>query len=310
MMPVGVAVDVGNFAIKARVFQSQGELRVPLDEPVQVSLQQTEWLESFARWYAQQLAAIPAANVDTIRWRVATVNPPPTRLLKTWIETRLEKATAVNGAEDVGSSHQPAHHWHEVSFRDVPLNLDIRRPETVGIDRLIAAWAAWRGRCETTEPSGASHWGFVDKQREQPRPVIVVDAGSAMTVDLVDAEGTFHGGAILPGRQMQFRSLGLGAFALPDLSKDPRSAASAVGSVEATANALECPGRDTQAAIQLGVFAGMVGAVDHLRTVYRKTVGGTPELVLTGGDACLLAGMFGGDGHWVPHLLLDGLAWL
>ncbi|MEX0824622.1 MAG: type III pantothenate kinase [Pirellulaceae bacterium] len=307
MTRLGVAVDVGNFAIKARFFRSQADHAIPLGDPVQVNLQPIDWRECFARWYVEQLNTVAAPDTASIRWRVASVNPPPTRLLKMWVEANLNNPA---GSEKTNAKHRPAgtpHHWQEVSFRDVPLKLDIRHPEIIGIDRLIVAWAAWHGRCETTGPSGESNWGFVEKQPQRRRPIIVVDAGSALTVDLVDAEGTFRGGAILPGRQMQLRSLGLGAFALPDLTKRPDTQPPDPAILS---SGPECPGRDTQAAIQLGVFAGMVGAIRHLRGAYEQTAGETPELILTGGDASLLAPLFGEEAYWVPSLMLDGLAWL
>ncbi|MFH0910326.1 MAG: type III pantothenate kinase, partial [Planctomycetota bacterium] len=55
---------------------------------------------------------------------------------------------------------------------------ELETPETTGGDRLTAARAAW--------------------EREQ-RAVLVIDAGTAVTVDAVDREGVFLGGAILPG---------------------------------------------------------------------------------------------------------------
>ncbi len=64
--------------------------------------------------------------------------------------------------------------------RDVPMMLNIEFPERLGMDRLFAAWGAWiaQGR------SGA---------------VIVVQVGTALTMDFVDSRGVFQGGTILPG---------------------------------------------------------------------------------------------------------------
>lgn len=306
MTRVCVAVDVGNFAIKARFYRSQPSCIVPLGQPLQVGLQPTDWREAFAVWYERQIANLSPIDLESIHWRVASVNPPPTRLLKLWVETRTTELVDGGSAQENRANDGTRHHWEEIEFHDVPLKLDIRHPEKIGIDRLIVAWAGWKGRREATEPSGESSWSFLDRPHVGRRPVMIVDAGSAVTVDLVDIDGTFRGGAILPGRQMQLRSLGLGAFALPDLTEHaaapPRQASPSVGP--------ECPGRDTQAAIQLGVFAGMVGAIRHLREAYQEEAGEMPELILTGGDAPLLISRFDLHAYWVPHLLLDALAWL
>ena len=68
----------------------------------------------------------------------------------------------------------------QLTYRDVPLTIRVDEPARVGIDRLLAALAA-------------------DRLRQRDRAAIVVDLGTAITVDLVDADGAFAGGAILPG---------------------------------------------------------------------------------------------------------------
>ena len=80
---------------------------------------------------------------------------------------------------------------------DVPpaigLHLD---PETItGVDRLLNAAAAW---------------SIINQA------CVVVDAGTCVTVDFVDGEGTFHGGAIAPGAQMQLDAMHHGTNALPE----------------------------------------------------------------------------------------------
>ena len=62
---------------------------------------------------------------------------------------------------------------------DLPLVVKLPRPDMVGVDRLLDALAA-------------------NRLRTPGRPAVVVDVGSAITVDLVDADGAFLGGAILP----------------------------------------------------------------------------------------------------------------
>ena len=66
---------------------------------------------------------------------------------------------------------------------DLPLAVGVDRPDMVGIDRLLDA-------------VGANHL------RRPTRPAVVVDVGSAITVDLVSEDGVFLGGSILPGIAM------------------------------------------------------------------------------------------------------------
>ena len=72
----------------------------------------------------------------------------------------------------------------------------------------------------------------------------------------------------------------------------------------------ECPGQDTVAAIELGVSAGMLGAIRQLRDAYTARLGSPPELIVTGGDAARLAPLLGATATWVPDLVLEGLAQL
>ena len=70
---------------------------------------------------------------------------------------------------------------------DLPLKIDSERPDMVGIDRLLGAVA-------------------VNAMRPAHRPAVVIYFGTAITVDLVSPEGTFQGGAILPGIGMLARA--------------------------------------------------------------------------------------------------------
>jgi len=102
----------------------------------------------------------------------------------------------------------------------------------------------------------------------------VVDFGTAVTVDLVDDEGTFIGGAILPGLKLQLRALHEHTAQLPTV--DPAFP--------------ELPyGRDTIEAMQTGVCRGMAGAVRGLVEGYATHLNRWPQVIATGGDAALMA---------------------
>src|SRR5207247_7904642 len=82
-----------------------------------------------------------------------------------------------------------------LTHRDLPIQARVDFPDRVGLDRLAAAVAA-------------------NVIRRQSRPAIVIDAGSAITVDFVAADGAFEGGVILPGFRMSAEAL-YGADLLP-----------------------------------------------------------------------------------------------
>jgi type III pantothenate kinase len=160
-------------------------------------------------------------------------------------------------------------------FRAGFLSADLETPTTVGVDRLLSAIAA--------------------RHRAPATTVLVVDCGSAITVNLTTAEGTFRGGAILPGVRLAAQSLQQGTFALPKVA------------VERPATPL---GRSTEAAIRAGVYFGLAGAIDRLlwELVNRAPAAGNPwEVFVTGGDAGLLARALRTPHQVVDALVLEGL---
>ncbi|MHC5024689.1 MAG: type III pantothenate kinase [Planctomycetota bacterium] len=147
-------------------------------------------------------------------------------------------------------------------------------PETItGVDRLLNAAAAY------------------DRLQQA---CIVVDAGTAVTVDFIDGEGTFHGGAIAPGAAMQLQALHEHTASLPEL--------------RAAAPDDEAFGRSTAQAMLHGVFHGIRGLVWKLVEIYAERYGAYPQVIATGGDAELL---FADDAlvdRIVPELTLLGIA--
>ena len=161
------------------------------------------------------------------------------------------------------------------SAANVPMATRVNSPAEVGADRLIGAFAAWL-------LYGA--------------PVIVVDLGTATTLDVVAPDGAFLGGAIAPG-------LGLGLEALAERTAQlPRVA------IEVPERAI---GQDTVSAIQSGAVLGYFGLVKELVRRITNELGTKPTLVLTGGLSALpWAGGVPGVAAIDPLLTLRGLALL
>jgi type III pantothenate kinase len=156
---------------------------------------------------------------------------------------------------------------------DPGIDVAVERPEAVGVDRLLAAGAAFR---------------------LARGPVIVVDAGTALTVDLVSAAGCFMGGTIAPGLKVMANSLASGTSLLPEVS------------LQAPASAV---GRDTHECIRAGVVFGAAGAVDRVVEELIDIAEGAPRVFLTGGDAPFLSPYLKLSHVSEPDLVLRGLAY-
>jgi type III pantothenate kinase len=180
-----------------------------------------------------------------------------------------------NSAVKVSRAGRPDRPLLIATHRTIPIPVRVAEPELVGADRLLGAWTA-RGLVEA--------------------PCIVVDVGTATTIDVVDAAGAFAGGAILPGPALGIRSLARGTALLPPVP------------LELPADAI---GEDTIGAIASGVILGHREAIGGLvrRMTDELGSGRRPTVVLTGGDSRVL-----GSPDWAdltePELLLRGLGTL
>jgi len=152
-----------------------------------------------------------------------------------------------------------------------PLKLRVEDPAEVGADRLASALAAHRR-------FGAA---------------VVVDFGTAVTVNAVSARGEFLGGAILPGPALAVRALASGTARVR---------------VPAPERAVKPPGRSTAEAVGAAATYGLAGAVDRLVEEMRSALGGRAALVATGGGAGLLAPLCRTRFRVLPDLVLEGLA--
>lgn len=142
-----------------------------------------------------------------------------------------------------------------------------RRPERLGVDRWLALLAA---------------------HRRAPGGVCVAMAGTALTLDAVDAKGCHLGGMIAPGMSSLRRAL-RDAVRFQTQAEQPRLRA--------------ILGRDTDACVGAGTLFAALGALD------RAAAQATPaSRLITGGDARSLMAFLPGW-EWVPDLVLEGL-WL
>lgn len=129
------------------------------------------------------------------------------------------------------------------------------------------------------------------KQLAQHRPCIVIDCGTAITLDALDADGRHLGGVILPGLQ-------LAADALVSRAQGHLSLSFANPNVFADG---------TARAIGSGCFFGLAGAIEGICTRMQHSLAAAPLRILTGGDAAHLRTALQGEYCVQPDLLMHGL---
>jgi len=154
----------------------------------------------------------------------------------------------------------------------IPLDNKYTTPDTLGYDRIATAVGAY-----TICPG---------------KNVLVIDAGTAITYDIVTARGEFLGGNISQGVDIRFKSLNKYTTRLPHLER-PEGIPPLVGS-------------STREAIQSGIINGLLfemdGFIGAIRELYPKL-----QVVLTGGDAKYFVGKLKSSIFVDPNLNLIGL---
>lgn len=153
------------------------------------------------------------------------------------------------------------------------LQLKYANPKEIGADRITAAIGA--------------------QAYYKDANIIIVDMGTATTVDILTSKREFLGGAILPGVNMSMQALAQGTAQLPNVE---------IGVPERAC------GTNTAEAIQSGLYYGALGAVKELISAYTREVfgGRKPMVIGTGGFSHL----FQDEGIFnvvIPSLIFDGL---
>ena len=152
------------------------------------------------------------------------------------------------------------------------IKITLKNPNEVGADRIANAIAA---------------------KNKYPLPIIVVDIGTATTFDIVSKSGDFIGGVIMPGLNLQFKSLCTNTSKLPHLT---------AGISE---NAI---GNSTESAMLSGIMRGSACAIEGLINQCELELGEKATIIATGGHSRLLSEYMLRQFDYVdPTLTLDGL---
>ncbi len=153
----------------------------------------------------------------------------------------------------------------------LPMEVDVDEPNKVGVDRVLAAAVAF------DEVGG---------------PCVVASFGTALTVNCVDAAGRFIGGTISPGIGVSARLLDESTFHLPRVDIAVPESPFA---------------RNTSDAIAAGLFYMAGGTIREVAERMATLLGTWPHVVLTGGDAELVARGYEFVDSVVPDLVLRGV---
>lgn len=153
----------------------------------------------------------------------------------------------------------------------LPIKIGYETPGTLGKDRIAAA-------------AGAA-------DRFPGRNVLAIDAGTALTIDMITGDGFFAGGNISPGLRMRFSALHQQTFSLPEI--EPSDDVPLIG-------------KNTREAILAGVVNGLTYEIDNsinsLKNKYNDLL-----VIMTGGDAPYLSGRLKNAIFVEENLVLNGL---
>jgi type III pantothenate kinase len=153
----------------------------------------------------------------------------------------------------------------------LPMTLWVDEPDKVGTDRVVSAAAAYAVTADA---------------------VVVADFGTAVTIDLVDKNGTFLGGVICPGFEISAKSLKENTAQLPKAKITKPNAPY---------------GKNTAEAINCGLYYSAVGTLEEVIRRYAGEIGKWPQTVITGSAAKTIKDDCNFIDSFVPNLVVKGI---
>jgi type III pantothenate kinase len=156
------------------------------------------------------------------------------------------------------------------------MDIDVDQPSSLGADRAVNAIAA---------------------HAKYPGDVVVVDFGTATTLDVIDFHGAYKGGIIAPGINLSLDALVGNTAMLPRIAIAAPKSSSVIGT-------------NTEDQMLIGVFWGYVAMMEGLIARIRAQVGRPVKVIATGGLAVLFDEASDVFDAVDPDLTLEGLALL
>ena len=228
-------------------------------------------LHDGAAWV--RTARVPMAEEDAAAWLRALAQGARVKAAGLASVVPARTAAWAEAIRETFGVAAPAVH----AGRPLPFRLAYETPDTLGADRLAAAAAAW---IQFGNTSRNAH------------PVVALDAGTAVTTEVVTAEGVYLGGAIAPGAPLLLRALAERTAQLPAV--DWPATPSPIGA-------------STRDAMQAGLGVLFLDGVHGLLDRTAEALGQRPFVVATGGWAGWLADHLEAIDAVAPHLVLDGV---
>lgn len=251
-----IAIDIGNTNITAGLFLEDieaGMEKTSGDKPDELA----DVLTNFWQRVPFVKAGQGKDKKRDARVLIASVNPKWTEVVKKIVQEKLEeKALEIGIGKDI----------------PLPMGLDVDKPEQVGVDRVMAAFAAY---CVVEDA------------------IIVADFGTAVTIDAVSEKGIFLGGMILPGFDISSEALHRHTALLPQIGK------------------IKVPqkpyGRNTEEAINNGLYYAAIGALETITRVYSEQIGKWPQTIVTGGNMDIVKSGCDFIDNFVDDLVVKGI---
>lgn len=146
-------------------------------------------------------------------------------------------------------------------------------------------------RYQSPQQLGVDRWVMLLAARAlQRRACVVVALGTALTVDVLTADGVFLGGVIAPGMQLMRAALMQGTHAV-------RTSAGVVTSYPI----------QTSDAVETGIVYALLGVIEKTIVTHAQQTQTSVAVIVTGGDAHLLLPYLNRDVQVVDNLVLEGL---
>lgn len=179
-------------------------------------------------------------------------------------------STGYDHFRDIFNSGNPPIFFLTASL-PLPFSIGYKTPDTLGSDR-IAGIAGAHNKFPGTN-------------------VLVIDAGTAVTYDLLLSDNTYPGGNISPGLNTRFRSLHHFTGRLPLVE---------AGKTDSNL------GKDTESAIRVGVQSGLIFEINEYIRRFKNNYKDL-EIIITGGDSYFLKDYFNFSFTFAPELIIEGL---
>ena len=234
-----LAVDCGNTNVVFALYDNSADASTKLG-CWRITTETSRSGDEYAVWLGQMMAQENLAKDIVSGIVIASVVPDITPKLEMMARSGFGLDPMIVGNEDI----------------DLGIEIEIDNPSQAGADRLVNAVAA-------------KHYHQV--------PAIILDFGTATTLDLVRADGAYAGGIIAPGVHVSVDALYRAAARLPHLDVKPWD------------KTLPVLGRDTTSAMESGIFWGYVGLIEGLIARLRAEQGADLPAIATGGLASLFA---------------------